>query len=201
MAYEGETLSAARACGADYEFFTDGTDAIVIALTVKETINLYFNLDAAGEVDDLEVIVYGLQLISTGNGLDGATADDDLELDTAADGQALDDFHIGWIIIMTSGDEQGEGRLIVDSVAADDGVNLSHSLSGQPSAAETYDLYRAIVLSSFQITAETAPTSDLPQHGGVKITGHPLIAVAARATGGTDAHIAWMSYEGDGVDV
>ncbi len=101
---------------------------------------------------------------------------------------------------MTSGGEQGEGRLITDSVAADDGVNLSHALSGTPSAAETYDRYR---FSPFRITMDpqTTLTSDAQNNAGITVhaANGQYVAVVARSTGATDAHRIIMSYQVDGV--
>ena len=57
MAWGTLAESAWLACDADAEFFTDGTDAIVIALNPGESGTLTFNVDVAGTTDDLVIEV------------------------------------------------------------------------------------------------------------------------------------------------
>lgn len=205
MAWGTLLQSAFLTVDANYEFLEDGTDAIVLALNPREGGSVVFHYDAAGTTDDLEIQVLQGHRISTGNGLDGATAADDLELDTAADGFTTDDDMNGTYIIMTSGGEQGEGRQISDSVAADDGVNLTHALSGVPSAAETYDLYKfgyavEMTLSPAALTS----SDDDPLHSkpiSFDARNGQYIAFRARASGATDAHRVRASYQVDGVAV
>lgn len=181
---------------ANYEFLKDsaGTDAIVLAPGAFDYIDFFFRVDVAGTpTDDVEIQIVGGHRVSTGNGLDGATGAADLELDTAADGFSVDDDMNGRHIIMTSGGEQGEGRLITDSVAADDGVNLSHALSGTPSATETYDLYDFAVAMALTIATATA-AEDEPNTADAMIRGKPYVAVKVRADGATDSHRVFMSY-------
>ena len=225
MAFGSRVESAFLTCDANYEFITDGTDAIAIQLNPREAVTLVFNFDAAGTTDDLDIQVLqgnlestgnGLDgttddldiqvlqgnLESTGNGLDGATGADDLELDTAADGFSTDDDMNGKFIIMTSGDEQGEGKLITDSVASDDGVNLENALTGTPSASETYDLYNLGAVYEFQLDSATQ-TSDIMHNARVTVDAADgeWVLVRARATGSTDAHRVQMSYQKDGVSI
>lgn len=202
MAWGTFTESDFLTVDANFEFLVASGQAVVLALNPRETATLAFNIDAAGTTDDLEIEILQGHRISNGNGLDGATAADDLELNTTADGFTTDDDMNGLYIIMTSGDEAGEGRLIVDSVAADDGVNLSHALSGTPSAAETYALYR---FAPYRITLDPQTTidSDNQNNASVSVTAvnGQYVAVVARATGATDAHRVRMSYQVDGVSV
>lgn len=188
--------------GANFEFITDGTDAIVLALNPGETVTFYFNVDAAGTTDDLEIEILQGHRISTGNTLDGVTSTTDIELDTVADGFATDDDMNGLYIVLTSGARQGEGRLIVDSVAADDGVNLSHALSGAAAGGDSYDLYR---LSPYRFTVDPQTTVDSDNQNNSGITADArngqYVAVVARATGATDAHRVQMSYQKDGVSL
>lgn len=199
----GKAMEAAiLTVDAAFEFLTNGTDVIVIKLHPRETVTFFFNVDAAGTTDDLEIEVLQGHLLSSGNGLDGATGADDLELNTAADGFSTDDDLNGQYIIMTSGDEQGEGRLIIDSVAADDGVNLSHALSGTPDAAETYALYHFSALR-FVMDPQTTISSDAQNNDGMTVhaSNGRYVAIVARADGGTDAHRLQMSYQVDGVRI
>ena len=71
MAFGPVNTSAILTVDDDFEFLTDGTDAIVIQLTPRETATLNFVVDAAGTTDDLEIEVIQGHRISTGNGLDG----------------------------------------------------------------------------------------------------------------------------------
>jgi hypothetical protein len=202
MAFDAFATSAILTVDDDFEFFTDGTDAIVLQLTPRETGKLNFVVDAAGTTDDLEIEVLQGHRISTGNALDGATGADDLELDTAADGFTTDDDMNGKFIVMTSGDEQGEGKLIVDSAAADDGVNLENALSGTPSAAEGYDLYQADA-QRFTMDPQTTITDDAQNNAGIAISAvnGEFVLVRARADGGTDAHRVTLTYQLDAVSI
>lgn len=202
MAFSTVTTSGFLTCDANYEFITDGTDAIAIQLTPRETVTFAFNFDAAGTTDDLDIQVLQGHQLSTGNGLDGATSSSDLELDTAADGFSTDDDMNGLFIVMTSGGEQGEGKLITDSVAADDGVNLASALTGAPSATETYDLWRLAAVYEFQLDSAT-PTDDIPHHARVTCDAADgeYVLVRARATGATDAHRVRFSYQTDNVSI
>lgn len=201
MAWGSLVQSSILTVDANYEFLTNSgdNDAFIIELAQGESGTLVLHVDVAGTpTDDLEVQVVGGPRISTGNALDGATAGDDLELDTAADGFSTDDDMNGLHIIMTSGDEQGEGRLIIDSVAADDGVNLSHALSGTPSAAETYDLYAFGKIYEFTLPLATA-AEDEPNTKRLSLSwlqGH-YIGVKTRASGSTDAHRVRAFFEPD----
>lgn len=202
MAWGTFTESTFLTVDANFEFITDGTNAIVLALNPREIVTFTFNVDAAGTTDDLEIEILQGHRISDGNGLDGTTSTTDYELNTAADSFAVDDDMNGLYLIMTSGDEQGEGRLIVDSVAADDGVNLSHAFSAQSSAAETYALYR-FAPYRFVIDPQTTITSDAQNNDGITAhAGHgQYVAIVARATGATDAHRVQVGYQVDGVSV
>ena len=186
----------------DFEFFVASGQAIVLALNPRETVSILFNVDAAGTTDDLEIEVMQGHRISDGNGLDGVTTSSDLELDTAADSFATDDDMNGLFIVMTSGDEAGEGKLIVDSVAADDGVNLENALSLAPAATETYALYR---LSPLRVTMDPQTTLTDNAQNNDSVTVHAVngqyVLIRARATGATDAHRVQLSYQRDGVSV
>lgn len=202
MAFSSVTLSDLLTLDADYEFLEASGAAIAIQLNPGESVSMAFSADAAGTTDDIEIEVLCGHRISTGNGLDGATSASDIELDTVADPIANDDDLNGTFIVMTSGDEAGEGRLIVDSVAADDGVNLEHALSGTPSATETYDLYR---LNAYKLGIPMVNAiSDDAQHNAGAVVDWSMgewVLVRARSSGATDAHRLRMSYQKDGISV
>jgi hypothetical protein len=200
MAWSAVSTTDFLTCDANFEFLVESGQAKIITLNPRETAQLVFNVDAAGVTDDLEIEILQGHRISNGSGLDGATSTSDVELNTSVDSFTTDDDMNGLYIIMTSGGEAGEGRLIVDSVAADDGVNLSHALSGTPSATETYALYR---FSPFRFTMDPQTTVDSDNQNNAGITVHgangEYVAVVARSTGATDAHRVRMSYQLDGV--
>lgn len=203
MAWGTFTESDFLTLDGNYEFFIASSDAIVLALNPGESVTFRFHVDDVGTTDDVTVQVLQGHRISNGNGLDGATSASDVELDTAADGFSSDDDMNGTYIIMTSGDERGEGRLITDSVAADDGVNLSHALSGTPSASETYALYAFFETIAFDIDVTSgAPSDSVPHNAGVAVSAFNGQYVAVRAkSGSTDAHRIRLSYQVDGVSL
>ena len=200
MAWSSLTQTDFLTLDANYEFFVASSNAVVVTTTTGYTYTFTFNVDSAGTTDDVEVQILVGQRVSTGNGLDGATSASDVEIDTGAEGFSTDDELNGLFLIMTNGDEQGEGRLITDSVAADDGVSLSHALSGTPSAGETYDLYRFSELTTLVIDASTTASDDVPRNAGVSVHSSmgQYIAIRARATGATDAHRIKAAYQDDG---
>lgn len=199
MAWSSYAESAALTLDQDNEFFTDGTDAIVLALNPREIANLVFQCDFDGSgTDEVQIRILAGHRVSTGNGLDGTTSTTDYELDTAADGFSSDDELNGYWLIMTSGDEQGEGRMIVDSVAADDGVVFTHAFSAQSSAAETYDLYRFDVVAELIIDLAD-PAENVTNTASLQIQGYPYVAAVAMMSGATDTPAVRMSYQTDGV--
>lgn len=201
MAWGTFTESAILTVDDSFEFITDGTDAIVLALNPRETATFLFNVDAPGTTDDLEIEILQGHRINNGFDLDGVTSTSDVELMTASDPIAADGDLDGTYIIFTSGNAQGEGRLIVASVASDDGVNLSHA-GTLAAAADTYARYR---FSAFRFTMDPQSTVDSDNQNNDGITVHAAngqyVAVVARATGATNAHRVQMSYQVDGVSV
>ena len=182
---------------ANYEFMEEsgGGTAIVPTPGAFDFISFFFRVDHAGTpTDDVEIQIVGGHQVSTGNGLDSVTDASNLELDSAAETWfTADDDANGRHIIMTSGGEAGEGRLITDSAVADHGVVLDHALSGAPSTAETYDLYDFAVAMALSIAIAT-PAEDEPNTASLQIRGFPYVAVKVRASGATDAHRVFMSY-------
>jgi hypothetical protein len=203
MAWGTFTQSDWLTVDANFEFLVETSDPLVIALNPRETVSLKFNIDAAGTTDDLEIEVLQGHQISTGNTLDGATSTTDVELDTAADGFSTDDDMNGtYILFITSGSARGEGRLITDSVAADDGVNLSHAVTAGVAASDPYALYRFAPVR-FTLDPQTTIDSDNQNNAEISVSAinGQYVAVVARATGATDAHRVRMSYQTDGVSI
>lgn len=202
MSFGVVSLSDFLTLDGSFEFFIESSDAIVLVLNPRETASLEFNVDAAGTTDDVEIQIVQGQRIKNGDGLDAVTSATVMDLDTAADPIAADDNLNGTWFVMTSGDEQGEGRLIIDSTAANDRITLDHALSGTPSAAETYARYRASTYR-FLIDMSAAIAEDNTHSDGVTVSAvnGQYVLISARATGGTDAHRVRVSYQVDGVSI
>lgn len=199
MAFGSVTSSDFLTLDANFEAFEVSGVAIAVQLAFGESVTFRFNVDAVGTTDDIEIEVLTGHRISTGNGLDAAASATSLDLDTAADAFTADDDMNSTYLVMTSGGESGEMRLITDSTAAADTVVLDHALSGTPSAAETYDLYRMnSVLNTIDMSAAVSETA--PHNKGItrSWTSGEFVMVRARATGATDAHRIQMSYHEDG---
>ncbi len=190
--------SALLTCDANYEAFHDGSAAIVIFPNPREICQFTFSIASeVGEVDDLEwQILGGNRIINYGiTGTIGSTT----VIDLAAGDSEADDFYMGMHFLMTSGGELKDLREIVDSVNSTDAVTLIRALSGTPTITETYDIFNMGEVDQGTITAETTLTEDLTQKALVAVSGYPCLIARARSTGGTDAHIALMTYTLDNV--
>lgn len=202
MAFGSVVESAFLTVGADYNFIkASGGNAAEIVLNPRETATLRFNIDTAGATDDLEIEVLQGHRTSSGNGLAGASAANNVQLN-ASDGFTTDGDMNGFFITMTSGGEQGEGKLITDSVASNNAVTLASALSGTPSASETYDLFRLAGVAWRRV--DSAAGSDDNQHNAgvtVDAANGQYVLVRARATGSTDGHRVQMSHQVDGVNL
>ncbi len=202
MAWSTFTSSELLTCDANFEAFHDGTDAIVLTLTPRELLDLNFTIASeVGEADDLEIQVLGGNRVVDGSAVVANTTDTLIGI-AVADTEA-DDYYMGMYLNMTTGGETKDIREIADydktGGTAEDQCTLVRALTGTPSVAETCSIYHMRPISQFIIVAETTLTEDLPQNSGVTVMGFPYIIVRARATGGTDAHIALMTYAKDGV--
>ncbi len=191
----------------DFEAFKLAADttAVVITLNPGEKATIQFNIDSGGTTDDIDLAIWQGHLLDTGNALDGAASSTDVQLDTGADPIATDDDLNGTYIHFTSSGaaEEGEVRLITDSVATADRALLSHALSGTPSATETYDRY-AFDHFAFTIDATTAIGNDNPMSRGITVysaNGEKVVIVARTQGTPTDTHRMKISYQVDGVSV
>ncbi len=198
MAWASSVTSTALTCDANFEAFDDGTNAIVISLNPRELLDMNFSIASqVGELDDLEIQILGGQRIIN-NGITG-TITSTTVIDLAAGDNEANDFYMGMYFLMTSGGEVKDVREISDYVSSTDAATLVRALTGTPTITETYDIFHMRAISQFIITAETALTEDLPQNAGVTVLGYPFVIARARATGGTNAHEALMTYTKDGV--
>lgn len=204
MAWAAFVSSELLTCDANFEAFHDGTDAIVISLNPRELLDMNFTIASeVGEADDLEIqILGGARVVSASAILASST---DTLIGLAAGDTEADDYYMGMYLNMTQGGETKDLREIADydktGGTVEDQCTLVRALSGTPSTAEQCSIYHMRAISQFIITAETVLTEDLPQNSGVTVMGFPFIIARARSTGGTNAHIALMTYTKDNVNV
>ena len=200
MAWSTFTSSELLTCDANFEAFHDGTTAIVLSLNPRELLDLNFTIASeVGEVDDLEIQILGGNRVVNDSVSQTITSTTVFEIADADDEAA--DYYIGMYALFTSGGEIKDVREISDMTtsAGTPTLTVVRALSGTPTATETVDIFHMRPISQFTITAETVLTEDLPQNSGIPVMGFPFIIVRARSTGGTDAHIALMTYTKDGV--
>lgn len=203
MAWSSVLQSAVLTLDANYEFLkiAADTDALVLTMTPGLSGVLTLRTDVVGTpTDKVEIQVVAGPRISSGNTYDSVTDASNLELDSAAETWfTADNDANGLHLIQLDGGEQGEGRLIIDSASADDGVVLSHALSGAPSAGEQYALYAFGIVHELAIDAATA-AEDEPNTAHIPVNWQDgqYIAVKVRSSGATDAHRVRATYETDG---
>ena len=204
MAHGTRTDSDFLTVDADFEAFIEaGADPLLITLNPRETVSLTFHVDASDTTDDLEIEILQGHQLSTGNTLDGVTSTTDVELDTAADGFSADDDMNGlYISFITSGTARGEVRLITDSVAADDGVVLSHAVNASVAAADPYALF-SFDAFRFVMDPQTTITSDDQNNDAITVDARNgrYVMISARADGASSTHRVRVSYQVDGVSV
>lgn len=200
MAFSAAVASDFLTLDADFEAFIASSDAVVIQLVFGESVTFRFNVDAAGTTDDVELeVMQGHRVFASALALDGAASATSLNLNTVSDAIAVDDDLNGTYLVMMTGGERGEMRLITDSAATGDVATLDHALSGTPSATETYLRYRMNIIRN-TIDMSAAISESAPHNKGISRnwTGGEFVAVRARATGATDTHRIQMSYSVDG---
>ncbi len=204
MARGTATTSIALTTDADFEAFQSAAGtAAIIQLNPRELATIHINLDAVGTTDNFEWLLLAGSKMVTGGDLDanGQAGDLIVELETALHPMATDDEFNGLYYNQTNGGEAGEFRLIVSGTASNDRVTLDHALSGTNSAGELYDLYRMSVWDSGIIVPLATPTIANPQNVITTIMGPDFFVVLGRRDGSTDAQIAYMTYQLDGVSV
>lgn len=202
MAWGTFTESAYLTLDGDFEAVLEGSDAMSIALNPREAASMIFTVDVVGTTDDVEVRVLQGHQIVTGLGLDAGNSTVLVDLNTSSDPIAADGDETGTWFVMTSGDEQGEMRLVTDSTDTNDRITLDHALSGTPSASETYDRYR-LKAYDFLIDCGASVSEDqiVTQGFTAYAEDGQYVLVMARATGATNAHRLKVSYQVDGVSI
>lgn len=203
MARAAAVESIALTVGAAYEAFQASAGvAAIVQLNPRELATIHINLDAVGTADNFEWLLLAGSRMPTGGDLDAnGTSTTIVELETALHPMTTDDEFVGLYYNQTNGGEAGEFRLIVDATASNDRVTLDHALSGTNSAGELYDLYRFSVWDRGIIVPLTTVVVDNPQNVMTSISGPDFFVVLGRAAGGTNAHLAYMTYQKDGVSI
>ena len=203
MAWGTRTDSDILTVDADFEAFVEASDPLLITLNPREIVSITFHVDASDTTDDLEIEILQGHQLSTGNTLDGLTTTSDFELDTAADGFSTDDDMNGlYIAFITSGSSRGVVRLIIDSVASDDGVVPTHAVITTTAAGDPYALYK---MSAFRfiMDPQTTTSSDAQNNDSITVDARngQYVLIVARADGATSTHRVRVSYQVDGVSV
>jgi hypothetical protein len=172
-----------------------------VQLNARELATLHINLNAVGTTDNFEWrLLAGTKHGAQGD-WDAVTDASNLDLETAVHPTTTDDEFAGMYVVAANGGEAGELRLITASTATDDGITVDHAFSGTPSAGELYDLYKFTIWDQGIIVPLTTPTVANPQHAGTSIMGPDYFVMLGRSAGATDAHIAYCTYQLDGVSV
>ncbi len=200
MARQAAVTSIALTCDANFESFQASAGvAAIIQLNPRELATMHISLDAVGVVDNFEWQLLAGSKVGGAADFD-AVADSTtvMNLDTVVHPMTTDDEFAGMYFLALQNTEAGEWRLIVDSAATGDKVTVDHVLSGTPSEAETYEIYRFSVWDSGIITPLTTPTIANPQNVMTSIMGPDFFMVQAKSDV-TDAHLAYMTYQKDGV--
>ncbi len=201
MARGTAITSIALTIDANYEAFQSAAGvAAIVQLNPRELATIHISLDAVNTTDNLEwAVLAGSKMVTGGDYDEDGQSATVVELETALHPMTTDDEFVGLYLNQTDGGESGEFRLIVDATASNDRVTLDHALSGTPSAAELYDLYRFSVWDSGVIVPLTTVVVDNPQNAMTSIMGPDFFVVLARASGGSSAHLVYMTYQKDGV--
>ncbi len=200
MARGTATTSIKLTCDANFEAFQASSGvAAIVQLNPRELATVHISLDAVGTTDNLSWQLLAGSKVGGAADYDAvASSTTVMVLETAVHPMTTDDEFAGMYHLNLQGAEAGEWRLIVDSTAAADGITLDHALSGTPSEAETYEIYRFSVWDSGIIVPLTTPTIANPQNVMTSIVGPDYFMVQVKSAA-TDAHIAYMTYQKDGV--
>lgn len=170
-------------------------------LVVDSTVNISFSTSRANALADSVIT------ISTGSSSGTHTlvppGTIDVNLNTTNDTQA-DDYYNEMFLHFTSGSASQEFRMIAGFANTGDQAELLHSTAGVCASSDLYDIYHmARIVDGFDsITtlATDAPIEATHQADEFGASGYPVLIPRARASGGTDAHLVYMSYTIDGVD-
>ncbi len=200
MAFSTPITSAALTVTAAWEAFqlTGGGEAIINA-NPRALIPIHINLNAVGTTDNFDWrILAGMKEGAQGD-WDAVTDASNLDLETTVHPMTTDDEFAGLYVVAANGGEDGEWRLITASTASDDGITVDHAFSGAPDAGELYDIYRMGIILEGVIVPLTTPTIGNPQHVIMTLSGYEYYVILGKRTGSTDAHIAYMTSQNDGV--
>jgi hypothetical protein len=163
-------------------------------------VTIHINLDAVGTTDNFDWRILGGTKEGAQGDWDAVTDASNLDLETAVHPMSTNDEFAGLYVVPANGGEDGEWRLILASTSADDGITVDHALTGAPDAGELYDIYRMGIIQEGIIVPLTTPTVANPQNMITTILGYEFVVVLGKRTGTTDAQIAYMTSQKDGVD-
>lgn len=201
MAEGAPVTSASLTVDADFEAFqlTGGGEALITA-NPRELVKIHINLNAVGTTDDFNWRILGGMKEGAQGDWDAVTDASNLDLETAVHPMTTDDEFAGLYVVPANGGEDGEWRLITASTQVDDGITIDHAFTGTPDAGELYDIYRMGTLMEATIVPLTTPTVANPQNMITTVIGHEFYVVLGKRDGSTDAHIAYMTSQKDGVN-
>ena len=199
MARGTAVISDSLTVTAAWEAFQHTSNTPVIQLNPRELATIHFNLNAVGTTDNFDWrILAGSKVGAQGN-WDAVTDASNLDLETGVHTLTADDEFAGMYVVAANGGEAGELRLITAATSSDDGITVDHAFSGAPSAGELYDIYKFWIWDAGVIVPLTTPTIANPQHAGTTIVGPDYFVVLGKRTGSTDSHLAYMTFQKDGV--
>lgn len=204
MAWNSPVTSTGMVPSSVYEFVESAAGtALIVTLNPRELMNITITAQSPTTAEDIEWEILAGQRVSTDRQLDAGTSATILRINTAGDGKSVDDYWKSYYLVMTSGDESGEGRFITDFVASSDVVVLDHALSGTPSVTETYSLYAfdAIQSGTIVFNSTTGPTENNRHHVETVIVGYQFVTVRARVSGTSVDKDLWVTHQTDGVSV
>lgn len=166
-------LSGAPTAGEEFGYWTPTstdaaeagtTDTIITATAHAASVGDLFVMTSGGEVNEVRVVIAAdTDTFTLNEALSGTpsaaetfalttpTGSDVIEADASssvlyAEAHSVE---VGDVIVMTSGDEDGEAKEV--SAVTADSITLSAALTGAPSAAETFNIIRPVALNKVKI--------------------------------------------------
>jgi len=189
-------------------FFSDNAGSLinVVQLNSRELCVVQFAFEIVGTTDDITWEILSGTLISSGNTFDADSSDTThADLDTVADGGALEDEFKGDYLVVTAGTAVNQARLITAfDTATNDRVTITPAWTADTDLGDTYDIYSLGIYQdgTMDVSILTAtPTVDLfHRTPPISVVGPEFLLFRAQG-GATDAHNAWVLTQKDGVSV
>lgn len=188
------------------QFADDGTDITVVTLNPRELLSGTFIVDFTGTTDDVDCIVYGGQLITSGTA-DAGSATTTLDLNTAggtplATSALNDDDLISMVCVITGGAAEGDIRMITDfDGTTNDRITVANNWSTTTDNTSVYSIYSiSPIIGPITISVDQDPSLGDMNSVTFQVVGHKYVLFAAYQPGGTtDTHNFQVAYEIDGV--